>query len=165
MPRLLAEVGPSGMLRTHIDGANLKEFRDAGGQPAVDFFPRLGESLALLHAAGVCHNDLGKPENLLVDQTGRGWIIDFQIALRPGGWPLGLGSLFGWLTRRLQKVDAYHLRKNWRRARPQDFTAEEQAAARRRGWLLSAHYHLVRNPYRAVRHFFLRRFLAAPGAN
>ena len=163
VPQQLAEVGAAGLAREYVDGSDLHEFRAAGGTPDSDYFRRLEATLAALHARGVCHNDLSKPENYLIDAAGRGWIIDFQIASCPGQWPL-VGRWSGWLVRKLQRTDRYHLRKNWRRARKQDFTAAELAAAKRRGWLLTLHYHVLRNPYRAVRHFVLRRLLLQPAA-
>jgi len=58
----------------------------------------------------------------------------------------------------LQKVDQYHLAKQYSRRRAMDFSADERKRMERKGWLLTAHGWL-RRPYRAVRHLVLRNFL------
>ncbi len=45
-----------------------------------DFFDRLDELVAAVHARGVCHNDLHKESNVLVGADGWPWLIDFQLA-------------------------------------------------------------------------------------
>lgn len=163
IPQLLDRRGDSTLLREFIPGVNLREF----GRQKVDedFFPRLKAILADVHARGIAHNDLSKPENVLVATDGRPILIDFQIAKEAtfARWPL-LGRLGRRLIRYFQGVDAYHLQKLYRRYRPLDFTSEERDAMRRRkGSLLRIHHALIRNPYRAVRHAVLNRFLKAEG--
>jgi len=45
-----------------------------------DFFERLEDLVRTLHARGVCHNDLHKEANVLVDEGGRPALVDFQLA-------------------------------------------------------------------------------------
>ena len=45
-----------------------------------DFFELLEDAARSLHAAGVCHNDLHKEQNVVVDPSGRPVLIDFQLA-------------------------------------------------------------------------------------
>jgi serine/threonine protein kinase len=164
VPQLLGRFGESGLIREFVPGAHLREWAYGRQErPPADFFPRLAAILAQVHARGMAHNDLSKPENVVVDLEGGPILIDFQIALgpeRPAWGPLG------WLQRRLlqyqQKVDRYHLGKLHRRYRPGDFTETEQEFARRsKGLILQFHGRFLRRPYRAVRHFLLRRFLLA----
>ncbi len=51
----------------------------------LDFFDLLESAVRSLHAAGVCHNDLHKEQNVVVDRAGRPRLIDFQLAsVHPG---------------------------------------------------------------------------------
>ncbi|MEL6429633.1 MAG: hypothetical protein AAFR54_10680, partial [Planctomycetota bacterium] len=55
-----------------------------------DFFDLLVAAVEELHAAGVCHNDLHKEQNVVVGRDGRPVLIDFQLATlhpkRRGRW-------------------------------------------------------------------------------
>ena len=75
VPRIL-ERRPDSLLREYVDGVPLSE---AEALP-VDFFERLAELVAEVHARGVCHNDLHKEQNVLVGIDGRPWLVDFQLA-------------------------------------------------------------------------------------
>ena len=56
----------------------------------LDFFDLLERRVAELHAAGVCHNDLHKEQNVVVGLDGAPVLIDFQLATlhprRRGRW-------------------------------------------------------------------------------
>ncbi|MEW4567032.1 hypothetical protein AB1L88_04115 [Tautonia sp. JC769] len=160
VPAFLESFGPNGLVREYLDGVNLREFfRGQRRRVDADYFPRLFRILDAIHRRGVSHNDLSKPENVLVLPDGSPAIIDLQIALEL--FPRWLGRP---IVSYLQRVDRYHLRKLHRRQRPEDFTDAELSSARRKGAILILHS-LVRRPYRAVRHFILGRFLtdrAAP---
>jgi serine/threonine protein kinase len=162
IPRMLATHGEAGMVREFVPGCNLKEYR-AQALPDRYFHPELARILADVHARGMSHNDLAKPENVLVDEAGRPVLIDFQIALGPRLVPVpGLA----WLARRflsyMQGVDRYHLRKHHTHDHPDDFSPEELRRARQKGTLLWLHGVVLRRPYRAVRHFVLQRWLLEP---
>ena len=45
-----------------------------------DFFDQLLALVRACHALGVCHNDLHKEPNILVDPGGYPWLVDFQLA-------------------------------------------------------------------------------------
>jgi hypothetical protein len=159
IPHLLAPWGESGMIREFIAGCNLREYR-ANARPDERFYPELFRILADVHACGMSHNDLAKPENIVVTDEGQPILIDFQIALGPRlpRWPI-----VGWLARRflhyMQSVDVYHLRKHHTSDRPEDYTDEDRRRARQKGTILWLHGVVLRKPYRAVRHFVLRRWL------
>ena len=158
IPRFLERYRSTGFVREYVPGCNLREFATTA-LPDERFFVRLREILDAVHARGVAHNDLSKPENVLVRSDGSPVLIDFQIAVKID-WtdrPL-IGRLGRRILGYLQSVDRYHLSKQHRRCRPWDFSAEEHQASRRKGVLLTVHGWL-RRPYRAIRHFVLRKFL------
>jgi hypothetical protein len=158
VPRLLAPYGKAGFLREFVAGCNLREFATTR-QPDAEFFPRLTRILEQIHARGVAHNDLSKPENVLVTPDGRPVLIDLQIA-RAGllsHWPV-IGGLSRRFIGYLQRNDRYHLTKLHRRRRPEDFTPEQLAQARRKGLVLTFHG-WARRPYRAIRHKVMQRYL------
>jgi serine/threonine protein kinase len=159
VPQLLGRHGEAGLVREYIPGCNLREYR-RHAMPDDRFFPALSGILEQVHARGVSHNDLSKPENVLVTDGGAPVLIDFQIALAAGRWRWpGLRLLGRALMRYLQKIDRYHLAKLHRRARPADFSDPQRAQARRKGMLLRLHGWLLRKPYRAVRHQVLNRWM------
>jgi serine/threonine protein kinase len=158
VPRLLGLFGPAGLVREFIPGCNLREFR-RDGQPDVLFFPGLAQVLAQVHARGISHNDLSKPENVLVTTDGAPVLIDFQIALAAGLWPWPF-RLLGWpILRYMQRIDRYHLVKLHRRARPEDYSVAQRRQAKTKGLLLRLHGLLIRRPYRAVRHQVMNRWM------
>lgn len=64
------------LLRTHLAGVPLQRAE----RLPLDYFDRLDELVVALHARGVCHNDLHKEPNILVDEDGRPALLDFQLA-------------------------------------------------------------------------------------
>jgi serine/threonine protein kinase len=158
LSRCLDRFGASGYVREYVPGCNLREHRQTH-QPDEAFYRSLKKQLAAIHERGVAHNDLSKPENILVREDGAPTIIDFQIAAR-FAWRLPLFKQIGRrIVRYLQSLDRYHLDKLHRRARPQDFSTAEMKAARNKGLVSWLHGVLLRRPYRTVRHFVMGRFL------
>jgi predicted Ser/Thr protein kinase len=164
VPRLLGCYGEAGLVREFIPGCNLREYRQHA-IPDGTFFPALLHILEQVHARGISHNDLSKPENVLVRTDGAPVLIDFQIALAAGTWRWPWRDLGRPLLRYLQRIDRYHLRKLHRRARPEDFSTDELARARTKGMLLRLHGWLLRNPYRAVRHQVMNRWMRVDDTN
>lgn len=159
IPKILASIGKTTLVREFVPGRNLREYGKYAGL-RDDFFPRLKAMLARVHQAGISHNDLSKPENILVDDSGNPVLIDFQIALGAPDRGWSLRRLLRPLIRYMQGVDRYHLLKIHRRFRPFDFTSDQIAAAKRKGLIVHLHSY-IRRPYRAVRHFVLDRYLTA----
>ena len=133
VPRLLGRYGEAGLVREFIPGCNLREYR-RHSRPDARFFPGLADILAQVHARGISHNDLSKPENVLVTTDGAPVLIDYQIALAAGTWRWPVVRIGGRaLMRYMQRIDRYHLGKLHRRARPQDFSETELARRGPRG--------------------------------
>jgi predicted Ser/Thr protein kinase len=160
VPQLLTTFGASGFVREFVPGCNLREFSRTR-QVDSAFFPKLATILDAVHGRGVSHNDLSKPENVLVTMDGRPVLIDFQIAtwVDPSHNRFRRAVSRAWVEY-MQKVDRYHLAKQYSRRRSMDFTAEERAKLQRKGWIVTMHG-WVRRPYRALRHVILRNFLMA----
>jgi len=94
-----AGLGPDGELKLQfIEGESL---RDAGyGLPdKAAFFARLLELVQSIHAAGVAHADMKRKDNILVDETGQPWLIDFGSAV------LANAKGRGWAFRQACRMD------------------------------------------------------------
>ena len=114
-----------------------------------EFFPRLAAILAAVHARGMAHVDLHKRENILVDESGRPRLIDFQIS-----WALPAGRLAAACGRPLlmllQRCDDYHLLKHRLRLRPDQVPGGDAELDRLRPAWIRAH-RLVAVPFRTLR--------------
>lgn len=140
VPRFLGRVGRYGFAHEYVEGHALQK----GERVADDFFTRLHEVIDAIHQRGMAYVDLEKPQNVLVGDDGRPYLIDFQISWhvprRYGGelWPMRL------VRRRLQEADRYHLRKLQRRTRPDQMSQEEIAATYAKPWHIRLHQRLTR---------------------
>ncbi|MFQ5501134.1 MAG: hypothetical protein ACE5EQ_02415 [Phycisphaerae bacterium] len=135
IPPIVGTWGRTGLVHEYVAGGPLGR-RD---RPDDAFFPRLQAMLEAMHALGVAYVDLEKPENVLLGEDGRPYLIDFQISWY---WP---PNRFGdtWIARRilaiLQASDRYHLLKHWRRARPDQMDAALLEEARRLPFWIAWH--------------------------
>lgn len=75
VPRIVEHDGAI-LVRSYVAGEPLSQ---ALSLPE-NFFDELDALVAALHARGVCHNDLHKEQNVLVDERGYPWLVDFQLA-------------------------------------------------------------------------------------
>jgi len=140
---------PFAAARRFIEGHPLGNRERVGD----DFFPKLKEILALLHARHYAYVDLHKRENIIVGDNGEPYLIDFQISLHSSGrWP---GRK---ILEVFQRADDYHLLKHFTRCRPDLFTEQELANARRRPKWIRAH-RVIAVPFRELR----RRLLVLLG--
>ena len=157
---VIGRYGKSGLIREFIEGQNLREYL-AQNTVKSSFFAELKETLAQVHARGIAHNDLNKPENILVRANGSPVLIDFQIALRSQSRLPIIGYIGRAVVRYLQRMDYYHILKHHCRHSPATVSAEDQVEAQKRGILLNLHAWLLRRPYRIVRHAMMRCFFMA----
>jgi len=127
VPELLGPWRRQGLLYRYIEGDDL----DQRPRLPDDFFDRLDELVAGIHARQIAYVDLNKRGNILLGADGRPHLLDFQIALYlpDAVWPLG--RLLGGLRRLLQREDRYHLAKHKRQLRPDLMTEAQRRQARR----------------------------------
>ncbi len=164
VPKLGPRLGRRGYLHRFIPGRTLNELAGLPREQRqevlpVDFFNRLRQTLAAVHARRIFYADLDKRGNIILGDDGRPWLIDFQICLHlsPGSGPWG--RFKDRLLARLCREDIYHLYKQKRRYQPQLLSAEEAALATRTGF--SRHYNRwFGTPYRR-----LKRLLYPKGSN
>lgn len=143
IPRLLGRWGKYGFMHSYIEGRPL-----ARGKPVPDgFFSELHTVLKKVHRRKIAYVDTNKPQNILVGDDGHPYLIDFQIS-----WDHGPG----WLLRRLQRGDFYHLLKHRRRMRPDEMTPEELERAKRVSFWVKVHRVLFK-PYFVVRRVIFRK--------
>lgn len=144
VPALLGRVGPTGYAHAYVPGRPLTR----GVEVPDGFFDDLDALLGELHRRELAYTDLNKPENVLLGDDGRPWLIDFQVAwdaeLR---WTWWWGWTSFWAFRR---ADHYHALKHKRRLRPDELTDAERVAVERGPLPVRAHRALSR-PYFAVR--------------
>jgi hypothetical protein len=152
VPAFAGTFGRDGFAHAFIEGHALQR----GELVADDFFDRLRDALAAMHARGIAYVDLEKCENVLVGDDGWPYLIDFQISWR---WPWRYGGNlfpFSWIRRRLQRADLYHLRKLQRRTRPDQLSPEELRATYAKPWYVRLHGLLTR-PFTLLRRRVLAR--------
>jgi serine/threonine protein kinase len=161
VPALVGKLGTSGMVHEWIEGCDLLDVRreeqaEGGSRAAVSdtFFDEL-EALALeLHSRGVAYVDLNKPDNVLVGDDGRPYLVDFQISFRQ---PRQRWRLFGrWLFKVLTREDLYHVRKLKRKFRRDLMSPEEIERSYQRSFILSAHRRIAPT-FQRVRRWVLRK--------
>jgi hypothetical protein len=160
IPPLAGRHGRRSLLHVFVPGTTLKQYvlklkREGTFDPRKhigdDFFPRLAATLAEVHRREVGYADLAKLENVIVDEQGKPWLIDFQIS-----WPVPPSGPFRRLSlavyRILAREDIYHLLKYKSRYRPDQLTPEEKALAERRSTLNLLHKYILRRPFHFFKH-------------
>lgn len=75
IPRLI-HFGGGLLVRSYIEGTSLKESKIQ----KPEYYASARKLLRKIHAVGVVHNDLEKPENWLVTEDNAPAVVDFQIA-------------------------------------------------------------------------------------
>lgn len=152
VPRVLEADAPDLLAHEYIPGGPL----DPARPPPDTFFPALERLVAAIHARGMAYVDLEKRSNIIMDEQGRPWLVDFQISWCWPGRYWARTPPARWLLSQLQRGDRYHLLKHWRRLRPDQLTAEQLEASRRRPWAVGGHTRLTR-PLTLLRRWLLRR--------
>ncbi len=135
VPRFIGRWQATGVVHEFIPGSPLS--REA--RVPDDFFDRLGRTVQAIHDREMAYVDLEKPQNVIVGDDGKPYLVDFQI-----GWHLspkhgGRTPPGRWLLRRLQEGDRYHLLKLRRRVRRDQLSAEELEQSYRKPFYVRLH--------------------------
>jgi hypothetical protein len=146
VPRLRERYGSTAIVRDYVPGTPLARDSQVDGE----FFGRLMAMLEELHRRGIAYVDLEKPENILIGEDGRPYLIDFQVAYSVPDRCLGGMLPFRWVRRHLQGADLYHARKHMRRVMKARLSRKEIQDLRRRPWVVRASNTLTA-PYRRLR--------------
>jgi hypothetical protein len=146
IPAVLGTIGRTGFVHAFVPGRPLSADRPVPNK----FFDQLLALLGQLHARGMAYVDTNKPENILLGDDGRPYLIDFQISADARTFGGAWSPIARWLVRRLQHEDRYHVLKHKRRLRPDELTPAERDAAERKSWLIRLH-RAVFKPYFLVR--------------
>jgi len=133
------------LARSWIAGSALNE---AMSLP-LDFFDRLEELVHELHARGVCHNDLHKEQNVLIDQHGYPGLVDFQLA--------SVHSSRGRTFRGRCREDLRHVEKLRRRYRERGDKSGPREPRARRSFLAWAWLKVAKPVYKLVMGMFSAR--------
>ncbi len=153
VPRFMGWVEQGGYAIQYIDGRPM----DHPPAPPKGFFEALRRIFDDVHARGVAYCDANKRSNILIDEAGRPWLIDYQISITNGD---EFGPFISWLIKPTFKhmchKDIYHLYKHKRRMAPDELTDEEDELSRARTGLHALHRKLSK-PYRTWRRNFLAK--------
>ncbi|MBK9385955.1 MAG: hypothetical protein IPN34_14180 [Planctomycetes bacterium] len=149
VPEMLPAPDRRALIIAFVPGRPLS--REALGDPER-FLAALERLLAQIHERGIAHLDLRTKTNLIVDERGLPWLIDFSSAVAFGRWPL-VGSLFLALGR---FTDRSALLKYRARYAPEMLGESEEAELRRHGLVrkllvVPALWHAWRSRRRAKR--------------
>ena len=148
VPAFLGRVGPTGIMHEFIAGEDLLE------DVPIDetLFEQIESLLETMHERGIAYADTNKPDNILVGDDGKGYLIDFQISWIQPRFPL---NLLTWpIFSILKDADFYHMRKHRRKFFPESLTAEELNELR--PWYIRIH-RAIATPIRGWRRKYLRK--------
>lgn len=150
IPRFVGRIGVTGFAHEFIPGGPLKKKIVLSDE----YFDQFHELLSEIHRRGVAYVDMNKPENVLLGDDGKPYLLDFQISFAPN-------NLWGWLRkilqpllRQLQTEDWYHFAKHKRHFRPDLMTPEDLIQSYRRSLPIRIH-RIISKPYFAIRHFVM----------
>jgi hypothetical protein len=151
VPKLAGQVTVNGCQLNNAVARDYIEGHPLGNRENVNesFFPSLSALLRAMHSRKIAYVDLHKRENILVNEAGEPFLIDFQISV---AWPRRLVA--GPLFTLLRRSDEYHLMKHWARLRPEQCGFDAVALRKQIPWMIRAH-RLVARPLRELRRWLL----------
>lgn len=127
VPVLYRRLDSRGVLMSFVPA---RPWRDAAPPPRA--FDDLDALLGEMHARGVAHCDLRAPSNILVDDNGNPYLVDFVARVRRGrAWNLP----WNWVFSAFCRADRDALAKLKVRFAPQLASEAERQRAVHRGWL------------------------------
>jgi hypothetical protein len=150
IPRVLGTVGQTGFVHDYVEGRPLAKDR-----PVPDtFFTELFALFDKLGERNVAYMDTNKPENILLGDDGKPYLIDFQISFDAENcWPKWLAN---WFLRRCRHTDRYHLLKHKNRLRPTEMTDDDRRQLEHKHWLIRLHRFLTAPYFKFRRRTFKR---------
>lgn len=134
VPRLLRRINARAFLMEHLAGA--EKARKQPATASAEFFARLRQVVDAIHARGVAHCDMRRSGNILIDDVGQPYLVDFvSCALRrPWYHPLG------WMFPLLCQADRDAIVKLKHRVAPALLTDEERGRLSHRPLGLAARW-------------------------
>lgn len=149
VPALVGRVTSTGFAHAFAVGEPLSK----SSKVPDAFFDQLMSLVNELHRRGMAYVDLNKPENVILGDDGRPYLIDFQIHFDAAAWWPGLVGR--WLLGIFHRGDVYHVLKHKRRLRPDLLTDADRAALEHRGFFIRLHRTLTK-PYFRIRRPIMR---------
>lgn len=150
VPRLRCRYGDTGIVRDFVPGEPLTPEKQASRK----FFRELFHLLREVHRRGMACVDLEKPENILLGEDGKPYLIDLQVAFYwPSRWGGDLAPV-RWLRRQLQDADMYHARKHFRRVLADELSDKQLRYLRRRPWFVKL-ANRIHAPFKKLRRWLL----------
>lgn len=149
VPALVGRVTSTGFAHAFAVGEPLSK----SSKVPDAFFDELMSLVKELHRRGMAYVDLNKPENVILGDDGRPYLIDFQIHFDAAAW--WPGSVGRWLLEIFHRGDVYHVLKHKRRIRPDLLTDEERVALEHRGFFIRLH-RTITKPYFRIRRPIMR---------
>jgi hypothetical protein len=127
VPRLLARPERHALLMEYLPGRSVRQLRRTDSPPP-EFFERLYELVAQIHARGLAHCDLRSRGNVLIGDDGLPYLVDFVAHFKRGQW---WNPLTRWVYRKLCEADRTAVARLKRRFVPHLLTESENAALAR----------------------------------
>jgi serine/threonine protein kinase len=148
VPKWIGRFQETGIIHEYIPGNDL-----SSNSPLRDnFFEELEKLLRLMHSRGMSYLDTNKPDNILVGDDGKPYLIDFQITWVQPPFPLNI--LTYPLFHMFKNSDIYHLRKHMRKFSPGSIADDE--FEKMRPWYIKLH-RLIATPIRRKRRKYLHK--------
>lgn len=112
VPQLTQRLGPRAFLMEYAPAVPILKHRQeciASNQAMPDwegFLARFESLIKIMHDNGVTHGDLRSPHNVLIDDSGNPWVVDFVSAsFRARRWTLPLSWPLELVHHKLKQVD------------------------------------------------------------
>jgi serine/threonine protein kinase len=148
VPKWIGRFGRSGIMHEYVPGCHLTR----GTKVKEDFFPELEALLKTMHSRGMAYLDTNKPDNIIVGDDGKCYLIDFQITWVQPPFPLSLITYPVFAI--FKDSDLYHIKKHWRKIYPGNISTEEFNKSRP---LYIKIHRLFADPIRVIRRAYLRK--------
>ena len=130
IPALGPRYGKRGYFHEYIEGKTLYECQDNKVLPR-DFFDQLLAIVDQVHQRRIFYADLNKRGNIICSNTGKAYLIDFQICVPLKSFTGRLGKWVDRIFHCLMQEDLYHVLKHKKFFQRELMSREEQAGVKR----------------------------------